>query len=172
MYFSFYPKIAYKIDDYDYLKAIDITNAIVIKNYIKNYRGIRYVPYIILDGERPDNVSKKQYGDERYAWIILLTNDIISIYDEWPKNSKEMIEFIEEKYDSINYATSTIKSYYDSRKNEIDITTYNSLSVDARSFQTYYDYEVKLNDAKSKIKIISASLINQIESDIKKALIE
>lgn len=166
MYFSLYPKVAYKIDDYDYIKSIDITTAITLKNYIKNYRSILYNPYIIKDGERPDNVSKRFYGDTKYAWIVLLVNEIFNIYDEWPRSVNELNEYVEQKYGSIEYATSAIKNYYDLLGNVIDQTTYNSLSATARSSESYYEYEMKINDAKSRIKIVSPAFITTIETDV------
>lgn len=170
MYFSLYPKVAYKIDDYDYLKAIDITSAITLKNYIKNYRGINYNPYFIKDGERPDNVAKKFYDDPKYAWIILLVNDISNIYDEWPRSSRELKDYVEQKYGSIVYAASTIKSYFDSLGNEIDVTQYNTLAENERSSESYYEYEIRINDSKSKIKLISQSFIIGIETDLRTLL--
>ena len=170
MYFSLYPKVAYKVDDFDYLKSIDITSAITLKNYIKNYNGIQYNPYIIKDGERPDNVSKRFYGDTKYAWIILLVNEIFSIYDDWPRGSRELNDYIEQKYGSLEYAATTVKTYYDSLGNPIDQTTYNSLDTSSRSSETFYEYEMKLNDAKSRIKIVSPAFIISIETDLRSLL--
>jgi hypothetical protein len=58
--FTYYPKIAYKIDDHNYLRAIDINLVAKIKDYISNYRGIAYAPYIVGDGESPDFISYKE----------------------------------------------------------------------------------------------------------------
>ena len=33
--YTFYPKISYKVDDYDSLRAIDITSSLKIKDYFK-----------------------------------------------------------------------------------------------------------------------------------------
>lgn len=172
MYFTLYPKVAYKVDDYDYVKAIDITSSTKIKNYIKSYRGIQYSPYIVKDGQRPDYVAYKVYGSEKYDWLVLLVNDITNIYEEWPKSSQDFSEYIEMKYGSIDYATTTIKSYKDSLGNVIDQTTYNSLSQDQRSSESYYEYELKLNENKAKIKLLSPALLITVESDIRQMMKE
>ena len=74
--FQFYPKVAYKVDNVDYIKAIDITTSIKIKDFFKTYRGISFNPYVVKDGERPDYVSFKAYGTPMYDWIVLLVNEI------------------------------------------------------------------------------------------------
>ena len=77
--FTLYPKINYDINSFDQVRAIDIQASFKIRDYIKNYRGITYQPYVVQDGERPDNVSFKLYGNSRYDWLILLVNDMYSI---------------------------------------------------------------------------------------------
>lgn len=170
MYFTFYPKTAYKINEFDYIKAIDITNAIAVKNYIKKYKGILYNPYTVKDGERPDNISYKLYGSESYAWLILLANDIQSIYDEWPRSYSEFIQYIEKKYGSLSYANSNVKYYYDSMGNVITPETYNTLPANQKSAETFYQYEMRLNDQKARIKLIAPALVPIIETDLKNVL--
>ncbi len=171
MYFSVYPKVAYKVDEFDYIKAIDITSSIKIKKYISSYKGITYTPYIVKNGERPDAVSYKLYGKEKYDWILLLVNDIDNIYEDWSKSDSDMIDYITEKYGSMTYATSAIKHYYDTYGNIIDQTTYFALPQGEKRVETYYEYEVRKNYEKAQIKTISPSLINTIEYDFRKIML-
>jgi len=164
--YTFYPKITYKVDDYDSLTAIDITSSLKVKDYLKNYRGLLYSPYMVRDGERPDYVSYRLYGSTDYDWIIMLANDIHSLYDDWPKNSVDLESYIIEKYGSLTAAMSTVKYYYNSSNDIVDQTTYNSLSSNARTSETEYEYELRVNSNKSKIKVIRKSLINAITSDL------
>ena len=164
--YTFYPKVSYKIDEYDSLRAIDITSSLKIKDYLKGYRGIGFTPYIVRDGERPDYVSSVLYGNPDYDWVIMLVNDIHSLYDDWPRNSVDLESYIIEKYGSLTSAMSTVKYYYNSKGNIIDLTTYNNLSVTARSSETEYEYELRKNSNKSKIKVMSRSLITTLTSDL------
>jgi len=165
--FAYYPKIAYKIDDYNYLKAIDINVVSKVKDYIKQYRSIGYTPYVVDDGESPDYISYKFYGNPGYDWIIMLTNNVHSIYDDWPKNSDTFKQYIIEKYGSLQTAMSTTKYYYDSSRNIIDLLEYTSLSSDSRSLETVYEYELELNISKSKIKILNPNMISTLESGLR-----
>jgi hypothetical protein len=164
--YTYFPKINYKIDEYDSLRAIDITSAIKIKDYLKSYRGILFTPYIVKNGDRPDIVSNKLYGNPNYDWIILIANDMYSVYDDWPKNSFDLDTFIIEKYGSIASALSTVKYYYNSSLDIIDETTYTNLALDARRSETQHEYELRVNSNKSKIKVVKGSLITAITSDL------
>lgn len=164
--FTLYPKINYDVNSFDTVRAIDIQASFKIRDYIKNYRGIAYQPYAIQDGERPDNVSFKLYGNSRYDWLILLVNDMYSIYDDWPKSSHELERYIIAKYGSISNASSTIKYYYDADRNIIDLTTYNSLSAANRTSESVLAWEQRMNDIKRIIRVIPGSAINLLQSEL------
>jgi hypothetical protein len=168
--FTYYPKIAYKVDDYNFLKAIDINVVTKIKDYLTQYRGISYTPYVVADGESPDFISYKFYEDPGYDWIIMLTNNVHSIYDDWPKNSETFRQYIVDKYGSLQNAMSTTKYYYDAKGNVIDILEYSNLTSSNRSAETIYEYELRLNVNKSKIKILNRSAINSVESGLRSIL--
>ena len=164
--FTYYPKIAYKVDDYNFLQAVDISVVSKIKKHLTEYRGISYNPYVVADGEKPDFISYKFYDNPGYDWVILLTNNIHSIYDDWPRSSEAFNEYIIEKYGSTTAAMSTIKYYYDVYENIIDVQEYTSLSAANRSSETVYEWELDLNTSKSRIKILNSNLIGSIESGI------
>ena len=168
--FAYYPKVAYKIDDYNYLKAIDINIVSKVKDYITQYRSIGYTPYVVQDGESPDYISYKFYGNPGYDWIIMLTNNVHSMYDDWPKNSETFKQYITEKYGSLQTAMSTTKYYYDSSRNIIDVLEYTSLSSNSRSLETVYEYELELNTSKSRIRILNKGAINSVESGLRAIL--
>ena len=168
--FTLYPKIAYKVNEYDYLRSIDITQSAKIKNILRDYRGISYNPYTVKDGERPDYIAYKFYGDSNLDWVILLSNEIYNIYEEWPRNNADLEQYLIEKYGSIATTLSTVKYYYNASKDIIDETTYNALSVSQRSSETIYEYELRANNNKSKIKLIRSGIIGAIQSELKSLL--
>lgn len=164
--FNLYPKINFKVNDYDSIRAIDLSYTAKIRDYLKTFRGIKYTPYIVKNGERPDNVSMRFYGTPNYDWIILLMNDMYSVYDDWPKDDLTFQNYIIEKYGSISAANSTIKYYLDANGNVIDQTTYNSLAASQRSTRTDYEHEFNQNIAKSRIKLADAAIVNRIQSEM------
>lgn len=168
--FTYYPKIAYKVDDYNFLKAIDINVVTKIKDFLTQYRSISYFPYVVVNGESPDFISYKFYQDPGYDWIIMLTNNVHSIYDDWPRNSDVFNEYLIYKYGSLQNTLSTTKHYYDANKNIIDILEYTNLASNERSLETVYEYELELNISKSRIKILNKSSINAVESGLRSIL--
>lgn len=164
--FTLYPKTNYQIDDYNSIIAIDITSAIRVKEYLKRYSGIAYQPYVITDGERPDQVSSKLYGTPDYSWVVMLVNDMYSIYDDWPKSSQAFKNYIIEKYGSIGYAQINYK-YYNNYNDKIDLTSYNLLAEADRKIESLYEYEERKNTNKSKIKVIRRGIISSLDSDLK-----
>jgi hypothetical protein len=100
----------------------------------------------------------------------MLTNNVHSIYDDWPKNTEVFKNYITEKYGSIAAALATAKYYYDSYGNIIDFVEYTNLSINNRSAETAYEWELKLNTNKSKIKIIGRDTVIKLESGLNSVL--
>ena len=59
--------------------------------------------YIIRGDERPDNVAEKVYGDSNLDWVVLLSNNIINIYDEWPMSNRTFELYMNKKYGVTKY---------------------------------------------------------------------
>ena len=67
----------------------DVTNAITAFNY-----------YQVEDGERPDQIAEKLYNDSSLDWVVLITNNIISIKNDWPLDSQSFNNYLLDKYGS------------------------------------------------------------------------
>ena len=95
----------------------DIDAAITAFNYYK-----------ISEGERPDTLAKKIYGDPELDWVILVTNNITNIRDQWPLDGMNFTNYLlskygtsnmteEQKYAKLNevkhYETIEVKDQYD-----------------------------------------------------------
>ena len=59
---------------------------------------IAFSKYLVLDGERPDSVAKKLYEDENLDWVVLLSNNIINVQDEWPMGQYDFQRYLDNKY--------------------------------------------------------------------------
>ena len=58
---------------------------------------VEYTLYEIEDGERPDVLATKLYGNADLHWTFFLVNDIENYYD-WFKDSEVFEEYISKKY--------------------------------------------------------------------------
>ena len=143
-----------------------------------------YYPYYVRDGERPDIISYNQYETVSFAYLIILINDIQDPLFDWPLSTQQFEQFITNKYGSLDSAMTTTKYYYQIVRAEVpktgtservpevkfivDETTYNSLDQTLRTTQTQYEWEDELNDNKRDIKLIDASLIQNIDYAVKR----
>lgn len=168
--FNYYPKIYYKINDYDYLKVRDICIYTKLKDYVATYGSVVSTTYFIQDGETPNFVSYKLYGTPKFDYIILLLNDIRNIYDEWPRSNQDLNDFIEEKYGSINYAQNNYANYYTSERLKVSRDAWYDLIDPGKFFESYYEYEESLNRAKSQIKIMSYNYAIKFEVELQEYL--
>lgn len=170
--FYLYPKIYYKVNSYDYLKVADLSVTAKINGLVNKYGQTSPRPYVIKDGELPDMVSYRVYGSSKYEYVLLLTNQIRNIYNEWPMSYSVFTNYIEEKYGSLTYANNNYGKYYTSDGNEISQAAWAEQSIDDTMYYklTYYEYEAQLNDKKSNIKILNPDLAIQFEVELQQLL--
>ena len=97
----------------------DISNYITVKNLFKRGR-LRpdifgnlnfFTKYKIIGDERPDNVAFKEYNDSSLDWVVLLSNNILNIQDEWPLSQNSLDEVLLDKYGTYQELHSGIHHY-------------------------------------------------------------
>jgi hypothetical protein len=169
--FNLYPKIDYKINDFDSLRAVDITISAKIKKYLNSYRAVALRPYIVKNGEFPELVSNRIYGSPKYSYILISVNNIHSIYDDWPKSDAVFSSYIEEKYGSISYALSTNHSWYTGDDHSVSEEYWLSISDSGKYIKTIYQYESDLNDKKANINIMDFRYVIDFESKLQEILV-
>lgn len=61
-----------------------------------------YSYYDIQDGERPDTISYNLYGTTEYYWtFFIINNSLKNSFNDWPKGTSQLKEFVEEKYQGL-----------------------------------------------------------------------
>ena len=156
-----------------------------------------FYEYDIQDGDTPEIVAHKYYGDSYRYWIILYVNNKLDPQWDWPLTGQNFNAYIADKYSEVD-PYSTVHGYqkiitqYDSGTNtttvnkvEIDEDTYNSLvdSTNTYSLPTgsvtvsiegkvvsVYEYELELNESKRRIMLLNNTYVRQFESEFKKLM--
>ena len=133
-YFSFFPTTLYKPIDKG--TSLDVVTNIMTR--FKMEEGFKtnssvYYKYKIEDGETPEILAQRVYGDVERHWILLLFNNIVDPQYDWPLNTITLNNFINNKYSAnantiigetgTMWSRTNIHSYY----KEIT-TTYNNKS--------------------------------------------
>ena len=52
---------------------------------------------MLRDGEKPEDIAFKWFGDAELHWVILMTNNVTDRYYEWPMNDVQFAEFLTDK---------------------------------------------------------------------------
>jgi hypothetical protein len=157
------------------MSIVNITQRTRIAERLRQHTTTMH-DYVIREGERPDTVAMNLYGDAKYTWVVLLMNNIMSLYD-WPMTNSEFELYLIGKYgsltDSQNQGTRTdaawsaAKFYYTTEGDRVDATTYASLGTRQGTTNTPYAQEVEDNDARRTIKVVSRRFLPGILSALK-----
>lgn len=148
-----------------------ITRAEIKPSLLKN--PLIYYSYDLQEGDTPDIVADKYYGDSYRYWLVMFSNQILDPQAEWPKNSKQFENYINLKYasDAANASISSVFAYttstaYEYRKT---ITTVDSESLSSTTKTIVID-EATYNSTEigSKTAIFStgASVTQTIETSV------
>lgn len=71
-----------------------------------------FYEYDIRDGETPEMIADKLYGDTRRFWIVLLFNKLNNPYYEFPLVQEQLDDYIQSKYGTtLEVAQTTIHHY-------------------------------------------------------------
>lgn len=112
-FYDLFPKINYDIAKSRVANYEQVTNIFfrlgIIRNVIDNISS--YFVYDIQDGDTPEVVAEKVYGDAGAAWMILLANRVMDAQYEWPLSDNSFNEFLIRKYGSIETALITPHHY-------------------------------------------------------------
>ena len=154
---------------------------------------MQFDKYKVVGDERPDNVAQKVYDNDDLDWIVLISNNIVDLNNEWPLTQSQLNEFLNDKYTpqelvSIHhYETLELR---DSRNQLIlpagivvdedfnleylsggQVKSTNSL-VDGRPVKavTFYDYENDLNDKKRNINVLKPELLGIFIRDFERIM--
>ena len=130
------------------------------KEYVKSLVSV-WDAYLIRDGMSPDAVAYEIYNDPYLHWLILLFNDIVDPFTDWPMDQDVLTKYISKKYSDIN----GIHHY---QKNNRIVPS----NVEGAEPVTNLEFEILVNDAKRKIRIPKIEHLKPIMDELEKVLKE
>ena len=190
-----------QIPDFEYVSRLPdarISDYIPVKNFFKKGKlrediieqTAVFTKYKIKGDDRPDNVAQELYGDPDLDWVILASNNILNVYDEWPMTQRNFENYLLEKYGTYeqmnavhHYETTEVKNkqgavitaaglqvdsdfsvtYYDALEEGYN-TKYPVTSV------TNYDFEQKIQDDRRNIFTLKPRYLNIVKDDLKEMM--
>lgn len=140
MYFSIVPNISYDEKPISY--PFSESDYVTAKNFFRRYKinddvfsfAVLFKKYTIVDGDRPDNLANKIYGDSFYDWVILLTNNMVNAQYDWPMSNYTLSKVVEKEFDN---PYGTIHHY--------ETYEYGPYPAGLHVDQTFYNASHKLN---------------------------
>lgn len=189
-YFSKYPIISY-----NGVSVRDITRR---TNFIKSLLSNPYVflPYTVKEGEKPEDIAYHYYGSVEATWIVLLCNNIIDPYYDWPLTQQQFDAYIIDKYTELSGKTNQEVLYWTQNETIVENILYyyritefgktinvspdtflpiynNSGILIGRNVDTgwmpyrFYSYEQDLNSNKREILVVEKQYYTQVTKEFR-----
>jgi hypothetical protein len=140
----------------------DITSNIRIKKQIID-NIVLFDNYDIVEGETPETIAEKLYGNPNLHWVIMLCNEKYHHANEFPLTQNQLDYYIDEKYGDEKLKQHIIHDrphFVDLNGNIVD-----KGHPDAR-IVTNYDYEFSENEKLRTIKVINPKIISKVVAEI------
>ena len=190
-YFNSLPKVVYTDQNgHTTIRTNLLSRVSIVPETLKN--PMLYYQYDIQDGDTPESIAYKYYGEVYRYWIVLFVNQIIDPQWQWPMSTSVFNNYIADKYQSVDPTTiivdyQKIVTTTDNGTNtttvetvSIDENTYNSLATSTLTYSlptgsvtvaiskksvSQYDIEVSLNESNRTINILNNNYVDEIEKE-------
>ena len=145
LYFDTLPKIVTVDNNNNPVIATNLlSRASIIQNLLVN--PALFYTYDIQDGDTPEIVASKYYGDPYRYWLVLFSNQILDPQWQWPLSSVQFESYMEDKYGAFAAGnnqtmvayTQTIVQEYRKIYTSYDSTTANTTTINYTIDQNTY----------------------------------
>lgn len=99
-YFSEFPKVVYNLES-DLFSGKLCTNITVRNTFLREIQENMIIAYDYpaKDSDKPEFIAYKLYGDVYRHWMVLLNNNILNPYYDYPLTEDNLAIYIMNKYD-------------------------------------------------------------------------
>ena len=167
MYFNDFPQIKYDCTGNGTFTTIqDIMTRIKVRDYIKENTSL-FSKYTVDDGETPEMIAFKLYGDVSFHWVVLLFNQIINTYYDWPLSTRNFQRYVTNKYvnpQGVHHYEVSQSSGGDWVKIKVESDVVGAVAV------TNLEYEATLQDKKREIRVLKPEFLGQFKAEFAELL--
>ena len=170
MYFSQFPVNVYDaVGDGDFKVVTDLLKRVALHTKAKSVSAL-YDTYDVRNGETPEMLAHRFYGDAEYHWVILLVNNITDRYHQWPMNNRQFLAHLAERYDNVDATHHYEISQVSGDTNvKINIGASNvdtdGDTIATATLVTNREYEEEKQDALRKIRLLDPAYLEQFLQD-------
>ena len=159
MYFNSMPVIYYDSADTGQPKIVtNLLRRVGLRAKIKT-NTMLFDTYKLREGETPEIIAHKLYGDPELHWIVMLVNNVIDRYHDWPMNTPQFNSYLNQKYvDSDGNPDASGVHHYEieqtSGDTKVTIEVTDLTNYPSASTVTNYDYELRRQDQLREIRLL------------------
>ena len=170
MYFENFPLIPYdSVGNGNFKLATNLLKRVAIRSQVSVNTAL-YDTYDVKNGETPEMIAHKLYGDAELHWVVLLVNNITDRYQQWPKNQNQFLAYINDKYSNVD-AT----HHYEISQTSGDTTIKIDIGTDNTDYPTATvitnaEYEEDLEDKKRKIRLIDPAYVGGLVTNFEELM--
>ena len=167
MYFKEFPTIPYDSEGNGKFKDVkNLLRRVGVRAKIKTNTSL-YDTYDVKNGESPESIAHKLYGDSELHWVILLLNNVTDRFHDWPMSEAQFLQFVNDKYDNVDdiHHYEISQSSGDTSK-KINIGISNS-DYPTATMITNFEHEQEQQDIKRKIRLLDPSYLDDFVEEFK-----
>ena len=163
-YFRNFPLMAYDVKgNKDYKLLPNILRRVKLRAGIRSGTFL-FDNYDVKDGERPEDIAFKWFGDAEYHWVILMTNNITDRYYQWPLSQPQFAEHLTDKYgagneDDVHHYEKTQDSGPTSSRDNSHLVECNSDDGDPAIISNR-QYEQRKQDEYRQIRLLNTKFLD------------
>ena len=161
MYFGNFPTILYdSVGDGNLKIVTNLLKRVAVRAKVRT-NTLLFDTYDVLEGETPEMIAHKLYGDSNLHWVILYVNNITDRYHQWPMSAGQFLSFLNDKYsnpDATHHYEITQTSGDTTIR--IDIGSDNTDHPTATEI-TNREFEEERQDTLRKIRLLDPAYVNQ-----------
>jgi len=165
MYFANFPLIPY--DNYgtgDLRLTPNILKRIAVRANIKTTTSL-FDTYDVKEGETPEMIADKLYGNPEFHWVVLMMNDVVDRYHQWPMSRRQFLAHLNDKYTNVDGVHHYEISQSSGDTNiKINIGTSNTDHPTATAI-TNREYEQERQDSLRKIRLLDPDFIDDFVTE-------
>ena len=161
MYFANFPVIPYdSVGNGDYKLVTNLLKRVALRTKVKTNTSL-FDTYNVKEGQTPEMIADKLYGDPNLHWIVMYVNNITDRCHQWPLTTPQFHAFINDKYsdpDGLHHYQITQTS--GDTTVTIDIGTDNTEHSGATTI-TNREFEEKRQDTLRAIRLLDPAYVDQ-----------
>ena len=165
MYFANFPRIPY--DNYgtgDFRLTPNILKRIAVRANVKTTTSL-FDTYDVKEGETPELIADKLYGNPEFHWVVLMMNDVVDRYHQWPMSRRQFLAHLNDKYTNVDGVHHYEISQSSGDTNiKINIGTSNTDHPTATAI-TNREYEQERQDSLRKIRLLDPDFIDEFVTE-------